>query len=235
VGGWLAFGRGKKQDGQSNNISPDNNAKQDKDKPKANSTISSNTGSTSKDNNSEKAIYQFEVDGQKPFMQRLGMIGDPKDSSQLQVKILSKRGESPLGWKSQCADKDSQVDFFVESFDGKAALGIRNIEGPPTATLITPPFVISSGTCRLKIEYQAALKEKKFVLKFKPNDQRPAWEIASPKVTGEISRLEEFSVDVKGASGGCFEFHNLDADPNATLRILSIKLVEFKKSGSHVE
>jgi serine/threonine protein kinase len=224
VGGWLAFGREKKPDGQANTISPDNNANQDKDKPKANSAISSNTVSTAKESNSEKVIYQFSVDGQKPFMQRLGMIDDPKDSSKLQVKILSKRGESPVGWKPCCEDKDSQLDFFVESFDGKAALGIRNIEGPPTATLIAPPFEISSGMCRLKIEYQAALKEKKFVLKFKPNDQRPAWEIAAPKVTGEISRVEEFSVDVKGASGGSFEFHNLDADPNATLRILSIKI-----------
>jgi serine/threonine protein kinase len=227
-GGWLAVSRAKKQDADANNTSSDNHSKQDKEQPKANANVSPNkaTASNENKNGSEKVLYQFEMNGQKPFMQRLAMIKDPKDSGKLLVNLLAQggSGEGPVGWKAQGGNKDSELEYFVESFDGKPALGIRNLQGPPSATLIAPAFETSTGTCGLKIEYQASLKEKKFVLKFKPADQRAAWEAATPRVTGEFWRVEDIIVDLKGAKGGSFEFHNLDGDPNAALRIHSVKV-----------
>jgi hypothetical protein len=61
-------------------------------------------------------------------------------------------------------------------------------------------------------------------LKFKPADERPAWEVAMPKVTGETWRVEIFQVNLKSATGGYFEFHNSDSDPNAALRIHSVSI-----------
>jgi hypothetical protein len=87
----------------------------------------------------------------------------------------------------------------------------------------------------LKFEYQAPLKDRKFVVKFKPADTRLAWEVATPPITvNNVWRVEDLTVDLKGARSGYFEFHNSDPNPRAPLRLHSLTITELKSTGAEV-
>jgi serine/threonine protein kinase len=185
----------------------------------------------------EKEVFQFDSTVQQPFIQHSGLLVDPNDPNKKQVKILDQTGpgEPPPGWRARCWNKDSEMDFFVESFGGSNVLGIRNSKGPASSMLFSPAFECVSGLCRMKLEYQASLRERKLALKFKPSDQRQAWEVAFPPVTGDIFQKEDLIVDLRGAVGGYFEFHNTDSDPKASFRLRSIAVSELKPAVPLVE
>ncbi len=232
-GGWLAFGREKKLDPGTVNSSPDNRSQSEHEQPPANVAPNLVVGMPSIDaKGTEKVIYKYDAAGQKSFTLRLGMTLDPNDANKKQVKILSQSGpgEPPTGWKAQCGNVNSEMDFFVELFDSKTALGIRNVRKPAAAMLLTPSFDCSTGYCRLKFEYQAPIEEKKFAVKFKPADQHAAWEVATPQVTGDVWRVEDLIVNMKGATGGYFEFLNSDSNPNASLRLRTVTITELKSA-----
>lgn len=246
IGAWLAFGGSQKPDSEQGGLSPDNNAKSGTIGEQASTTSApsittqNSKGGTPRGEEkegSEKVIYKYDAAGQRPFTQRLTMVPDPKDATKTQVKILSQSGfgEPPAGWKALSWDANSEMDYFVELSDGKTALGIRNLRAPASAMLFSPSFECSTGLCRLKVEYEALMDEKKFVVRFKPADRRSAWDIASPQVTGEVWRVEDLIVDLKGATGGYFEFHNLDSDPNSSLRLRTVTITELKSTNHAAE
>jgi serine/threonine protein kinase len=185
----------------------------------------------------ERVLYQFDAAQQLPFRIRQGMVLDLKDPNKKLVKIISQTGpgEPPARWKARCWNVDSEMDYFVESVDGKNALGIHNDRAPASAMLFTPPFDCQTSLCRLKFEYQAPLKDRKFVVKFKPADTRLAWEVATPPITvNNVWRVEDLTVDLKGARSGYFEFHNSDPNPRAPLRLHSLTITELKSTGAEV-
>jgi serine/threonine protein kinase len=181
----------------------------------------------------EKVIFQFDAAGQQPFVVRSTITVDPSNDGKKTHKVLSTSGpgEPPPGWVGRCWNKESEMDFFAELFAGKTTIGIRNLRAPASAMLFTPPFECPSGACRLKLNYQAATRDKRIAIKFKPSDQRGAWEVAFPQATGDVWRDEDLIVDLKGAAGGYFEFHDNDSSPNAAFRLRSVTISELKPVG----
>jgi tRNA A-37 threonylcarbamoyl transferase component Bud32 len=182
--------------------------------------------------NGEKSLSRLELDGQKPFVIRSGLTADASDPNQRHYKQISRTGvgEPPAGWTARVWNKDTEMEFLAEEAGGKPALCIRNVRGPGSAMLFMPHFDCPTSACRLRFEYSAGVQNGRFVVRFKPADNRGAWDVVKPPVTGGAWRAEELDVDLKGAVGGVFEFHNSDPSPNAALRLRSAAVTELRGS-----
>lgn len=177
---------------------------------------------------SEPVAYRLDLAAQKPFTIRTGL--EVKANNQRELKQLARTGAGmpPAGWVSWCWHLDTQVEFFAE--DGPA-LGIRNVRGPASAMLFMPHFDCSTGACRLKLEYSAPVKGNLFLIRFKPADARPAWDVVRPPATAAGAwRAEKYVVDLQGATGGYFEFHNSDPSPDAALRLRALTVSDAPPS-----
>ncbi|HJZ55117.1 MAG TPA: serine/threonine-protein kinase [Gemmataceae bacterium] len=175
---------------------------------------------------SDPVLYRLDLTGQKQFAIRSGlkMVGDQKLAD-----VLSRTGigEPPTGWIARCYNLDSRIEFFADDPRLGQAIGIKNVEGPGSAMLFSPKFDCLGGICRLKFDYSAAVRSGRFAVRFKPNDNRGAWDVAKPQVTGDVWRGEDLIVDLKQASGGVFEFHNSDENKDASLRIRNVVITEL--------
>jgi hypothetical protein len=178
----------------------------------------------------ERALFQYDSRTQKPFSIKTVTEADPNDATKKISRTLAQTNadEAPADWKARPWGKDAEMEFSAEKFGEKMTLAFRNLKGPASAMVFSPTIECPTGLCRLKIEYQTAVRDKKFLVKFKPNDQRLAWELATLSSTGPTWRTEEVVADLKGATGGYFEFHNNDAAANAPIRISRILVTELK-------
>ena len=231
-GGWLAFGRDKAPEtarpGQPDNTTPppvtpkpvdpkiEPNVDPKIEPPKVVPPVPG-----------ERVLYKLDLTGAAPFVIKSQNTVDPSDPNKKVAKVLAQAGTglAPTGWQGRAYGKDAVMEFFSDALDGRFALGIRNTSGPPSAMLFTPTVETKTGLFRLKFEYQARVANRKFILRFKANDARPAWDIARPTPSGDAWRVEEFVVDTKG-TGGLFEFHNTDDQANAVIRIRALTLTE---------
>jgi hypothetical protein len=119
------------------------------------------------------------------------------------------------------------MEYFAEEGTGGKSLGVRNVRGPGSAMLFMPHFDCTTGVCRVRFEYSAPVRDRQFTLRFKPADTRPAWTVSNPPITtGDVWRTEDLVVDLKGAHGGFFEFHNSDESPDAALRLRNVVVTE---------
>src|SRR5262245_36108379 len=177
---------------------------------------------------SEKARFQLDLAAQEPFVVRSGITVDPNDPNRKTYRPVSQTGTGalPAGWTARCYNKDTEMEAFSEVAEGLPALGIRNATGPGSAMLLMPRVTCPSGLCRLWLEYSANVRGGTFIVRFKPDDQRPAFDVARPPVSGTGWRSEEIIADLKGASGGVFEFHNTDSAPNASVRFRDVVVIE---------
>jgi serine/threonine protein kinase len=175
------------------------------------------------------ATLRLDLAGQKPFVVRSGLSNDPVDSTKRDYRLVSQSGpgEPPAGWSARAWNAATEMEFFAEEGD-RPALGLRNAIGPGSAMLFTPRFECPAGACRLRFEYSAAVHEGRFLVRFKPSDNRGAWDVVKPPVTGPSWRAEELEVDLRGATGGYFEFHNSDERPGAPVRLRSLAVAEAK-------
>ena len=176
----------------------------------------------------EQPRFATDFAGLKPFVVRSGLTVDPADANRKNYLLISQSGAGaiPTGWSARVWNKDTEMEVFAEPDAGRPTLGIRNVRGPASAMLFAPRFDCPSGIVRLRLEYAANVRDKAFSVRFKPDDTRPAWDVAKPAVTGEKWRTEEMLVDLKGASGGFFEFHNGDPAPTASVVFRSVSVVE---------
>ncbi len=173
--------------------------------------------------------YRLDLTGQEPFTTRSGLTVDPNDPMKKSYRLVSHEGaKPPAGWTARPWNAATEMEFFAEVTGGRPVLGIRNVSGPPSAMLFMPRFDAPDGACRVRLEYQADVQEGKFLVRFRPADSRPAWDVVRPPVTGDAWRTEEFQADLRGASGGYFEFHNSDERPSASIRIRSLEVTPTK-------
>jgi hypothetical protein len=119
------------------------------------------------------------------------------------------------------------MEFFSQDAGGKPVLGIRAASGSGSAMLFMPRFESPSGSCRLRIEYDANVRDSSFTIRFKPADNRGAWDVARPPATGGAWRAEEIDCDLKGATAGYFEFHNTDNRPSSSVRLRDVVVTEL--------
>ena len=175
----------------------------------------------------ERVLSRLDLSGTSPFVIRSVNSVDPADPTKKIAKVLERTGPGapPTGWQGRSWGKEAEMEYFADDAGGMLALGIRNTDGPASAMLFTPSFDSPRGFCRVKLEYQADVPNRRFSLKFRPNDGRRAWDIAHPVPTGDAWQSAEFVVDMKGATAGMFEFHNTDDQANA-VRVRAFAITE---------
>ena len=180
--------------------------------------------------NGEKVMSWLDLAGQKPFAIWSGLKVDPRAPANHIYKQISRTGagEPPAGWSAQAWNKDSEMEFVAEEVNGKPVLGIRTLRGPGSAMLFMPHFDCPSSMCRLSFEYSTTARDGRFIVRFKAADSRQAWDVFRPPVTSGGWRTEDLELDLKGALGGFFEFHNNDNSPDAYLRLRSLVVSELK-------
>ncbi len=229
IAGWLAFG-GKTATTQQTLADPRSREAQEKSPGPAQGNPNASVQKPGDD--PERVLYQTEFARQKPFVIHSGLSVDPLDAQQTTYRQIAQSGigVAPTGWRSQVWNKDSQMEFFADESSGKPALGFRNVAGPGSAMLFMPEFECSTGVCRLRFEYSAPVRDGRFTVRFKPADNRGAWDIIRPPVTGATWRTEELEVDLKGATRGFFEFHNADTSPNSAIRFRSVSVLEVSRT-----
>lgn len=231
VGAWLAFGRDKPTDNPTAaavapeppkpnakpanpNPAPKPNAKPPKVDPPTPVPPSPD----------EKTRLAADLRALKPFVVRSGLTADPGDATKKSYMLVSRTGDGdvPAGWTARVWNTASEMEVFADA----GALGVRNARGPGAAMLFTPRFDTPSGVVRAKFEYVADGRDKCLAVKFKPDDSRGAFEVLKPAVGGTGWRTVDQLFDLKGASGGYFEFHFTETNPGAALRVRSVSVVE---------
>jgi serine/threonine protein kinase len=236
--GWLVLGREKKAEAAASDQQPGRAAPptETRAEPVASPSGTNPSGTPVShvhpvpEEAGEKVIFKYDAAGQRPFLIRSTITVDPGNPGNKTYTVLSKSGigEPPARWQARCWNKDTEMEFFAEPLEDRAAIGFRNVQGPASAMLYAPSFECPTGVCRLKLEYQANTRARGFLVKFKPADQRRAWEVAMPAPTGDVWRVEDLIVNLKGATGGSFEFHDLDGNPSARIHIRSMVVTELK-------
>jgi hypothetical protein len=176
----------------------------------------------------DRTLFSANFATQQPFVMRCNLTPDAKDPKRLNYTVLSQTGPGklPTNWQARPWNKDTEMETFAEVANGSACIGTRNARGPGSSMLFSPLFDCTTGHCELQFEYAANVRAKGFTVRFKPKDQRGAWDVIIPAVGGTQWRSETVTVDLKGASGGFFEFHNVDASPNAALRLRAMTVKE---------
>jgi hypothetical protein len=188
------------------------------------------------DANGEKVISWLDLRGQKPFAIRSGLKPDSRDPARYEYSHISKSGSSepPLGWTATVWNKDTEMEFAAEDVGGKPTLNIRNQRGPGSAMLFMPSFECPTSNCRLRFEYSTNAREGLCTVRFKPSDNRPAWDVFHPPATNGSWQTESQVCDLKGALGGFFEFHNNDNNPSAYLRLRSVTVTQLNGATERV-
>ncbi|HYH65655.1 MAG TPA: serine/threonine-protein kinase, partial [Urbifossiella sp.] len=172
----------------------------------------------------EKLLAGFDLTGVKVFNVRTVLEVKANGSKEPREVSRTGTGTAPAGWTARAWNKDTEMEFFA---DATPALGIRNTRGPGSAMLFTPKVTVPSGLCRLRVDYTAPVKDRAAHVRFKPNDTRGAWDAAKLASTpAGVWKSAEFVLDLKGATGGFFEFHNNDTNPDAALRVRSVVVTE---------
>ena len=172
----------------------------------------------------EKMLAGFDLTGVKAFTVRTVLEVKANGSKEPREVAKTGTGTAPAGWTARAWNKDTEMEFFA---DATPALGIRNTRGPGSAMLFTPRVTVPSGLCRVRVDYSAPVKSGGAHVRFKPNDNRGAWDAAKlASTTAGVWKSAEFVLDLKGATGGLFEFHNNDTNPDAALRVRSVVVTE---------
>ncbi len=182
----------------------------------------------------QRALLQLDLAGLQPFTIRSSLTIDPNNPARRISKLVSQTGggKPPENWSGRTWSKDTTIEFFGENSGTAPAIGIRNVAGTGAAMLFSPEFACPEGGCRIRIEYGSSTRDGKFVVRFKPADSRSPWDVIRPLPTGTAWRNEEVSVDLRGATGGLFEFHNSDDRPEAAIRFRSVVVTPEPKAAT---
>ena len=169
--------------------------------------------------------YASDFSKVQAFRTHSGLTVDAADATKKSYKLIRHTGPGalPTGWDARCYDPQGEMEVYAETAGDGVALAARNVRAN-SAMLFAPRFECPSGACRVRLEYAADVRTGGFIVRFKAHDQRPAWDVARPPVGGAQWRTFEALVDLKGASGGFFEFHN--GDPAAPLRVRALAVTE---------
>lgn len=175
----------------------------------------------------ERILYHLDVQRVMPFRVVAGLREDPQMPGQRHYREISRQGEVPTGWRARPWRTETEMEFLLVHEGGQPALCFRNLKGRGSAMIFMPQFDCPSGTCRLFLEYSATTKPGQFNIRFKSNDARPAWDVYRPVPTQGAWQRLELVADLRGATGGFFEFHNNDDNPEARVKIRALKVTEL--------
>ena len=203
VGAWLVFGPEKTAEkadaGKTEQPTP---APPDPNRPPSNPTNPEplDAQPPTVPHSGERVLYKLDLARVPPFVIRSLNETDPKDPNKKTTKITARDGAGtpPAEWQGRSYGKNSEMEFFSAAFEGKPALGIRNSGGQPSAMLFSPNAVSATGLIRVKIEYQAGVRDRKFTVRLKVNDERKAWDLAHPAPTGAGWRSRTTSSSAPG-------------------------------------
>lgn len=174
----------------------------------------------------ERTLFLMDLRQQRPFRIICGLRQDP-NTNQRHYREISREGEAPSGWRARPWRVETEMEFTLAEDQGRPALSIRNLKGRGSAMLFTPEFECPTGVCRLELEYRCTTQPQQFNIRFKSNDSRPAWDVYRPQPTQGSWRRESIIADLRGATGGFFEFHNNDDNPQAYVQIRDLKVTEL--------
>ena len=172
----------------------------------------------------ELNLYRLDLTAQQPFSIRSTLAVPQNNPTQKNYILLAETGpgKPPKDWSGRCYNVETQMEFFAEMAPGGMALGIRNVKGPGSAMLFTPTFAAPTGVVRLRFEYSANVRDRRFALRFKPTaPSQQAWTVANIASSGTVWRVEELVIDLKGATAGYFEFHNTDENSETAVSVRS--------------
>ncbi len=176
---------------------------------------------------SQRLLFRMDLNGREPFRQVVGLQPDPDKPNVKHRHVIHSEGNPLPNWRAQPWNLETQMEWTLRHDGQQTYQQIRNLKGRGSAMLFMPSFDCPTGRCRLQFEYAAEGADKCFVLKFKPADQRPAWNVEHLPPTNGLWRQHTCVVDLQGAQGGFFEFHNSDQNPNAYFRLRSLTVTEL--------
>jgi serine/threonine-protein kinase len=174
----------------------------------------------------ERPLFVMDLRQQQPFRIVCGLREDP-NNKQRHYREISRQGEPPSGWRARPWRVETEMEFTLVEDQGRPALSFRNLKGRGSAMLFMPEFECPTGVCRLELEYRCTTQAQQFNIRFKPNDARPAWDVFRPVTTQGVWRRESIVADLRGATGGFFEFHNNDDNTQAYVHIRDLKVTEL--------
>lgn len=174
----------------------------------------------------ERTLFLMDLKQQQPFQIICGLRED-RNTNQRHYREISRQGEAPPGWRARPWRVETEMEFTLAEDHGRPALSFRNLKGRGSAMLFMPEFECPTGVCRLELEYRCTTQPQQFNIRFKSNDSRPAWDIFRPPTTQGTWRRESIIADLRGATGGFFEFHNNDDNPQAYVQIRDLKVTEL--------
>jgi hypothetical protein len=109
------------------------------------------------------------------------------------------------------------------------ALGMRNTAGDPTHMFFTPVFDAPAGKVRLTFQYLCEFTGRGGVLvRFMPKkpEDKPAIDIQRLPGGGGTWQTAVVEADLKGSTGGLFEFHSHAGERNKWIWIRAVKIVD---------
>lgn len=174
-----------------------------------------------------RIVYQLDLQQLQPFRVVAGSQQDPQIPNQRHYREILREGEVPTGWRARTWREETEMEFTLVRHEGQPALSFRNLKGRGSAMIFMPPFKCPSGHCRLLMEFKTTTAPRRFHIRFRPNDNRPAWDVFTPTPIQDTWQSLDIAADLRGATGGFFEFHNSDDNTNAVTLIRALKIIEL--------
>jgi hypothetical protein len=180
----------------------------------------------------ERVVYDLDLSKQKPFTVR-GRIkqSDPRDN-RTKVWVTSSRigdGDVPPGWTFRSYNIESIVEYMASPIGGGMAVGMKTIQPPGSAMMYTPSFEAPTGRIKLRFEYRTeGGSSKDFLVRFvqeKP-ERKGAWTVRQIDPSGGEWATSEYEVDLRGATRGYFEIHNVTVSTNVVFWLRALTLIE---------
>ncbi len=186
-----------------------------------------------------KPLLALDLTAQKAFSRRgkSEANNDPIEDVRM-VVAESGGGDPPTGWRAATWDLSAEMEYYGEEKDGRPAIGIRSLKlggknpNAFTGMLFTPAVKFTGGTAVVRFTYRTQTPSTNAVqLKFKPTvpDVRTAWEVPGAEAlpgTGGKWVTRDVTVDLKGASGGFFEFHPFSHEASDAFHLSAFEVLD---------
>ena len=174
---------------------------------------------------SGEPLYKLSWDGTKAFSTNVKLSEAPDRSGQQVHATVSSKGDGKLpdDWVVATWQPGTVAQLVIDRSQGEWALGLRNLEGPPTAMLFAPRFASRTGYCRVHCEILFGGKKSGVKIRLAPNGLK-----AEDAVTIEPQegwQTINAVIDCRSKGPAKLEFHITD-DPDQILWIRKYEVFE---------
>jgi len=169
-----------------------------------------------------KPLVKLELKGLAPFAMTATTVAE---SGTRKLKILTETGtpKFPTSWYRWIEYPETTVEYYLETTNGKSALGMRNLTGRPGVFYTSPELTApEKGRLELRILYQSGAGG---LIRFRPSDKKPSFDVLKlPAATdGWIALIED--LDLKGHAGGFFEIATTGVGDDGALKFREFQVV----------